>query len=186
MFRVLLVLMAVLLGFCSGCPTRAELTDSITTAPREFVCPTRHITVGIHPDFTPHQRFLIGMAITDLKHLNVHGRIVDGPADVVIRHWTFNCESLILGSYTAETNYALIDPRCSITDQQFRAVVVHELGHWLGMRHVCRPDGRTSDVCSPVGRGEAVMNPTTAIDQSAMPNSLDIAEYNRVCWIRSR
>jgi hypothetical protein len=80
----------------------------------------------------------------------------------------------------------LVDPRCSRTDQQFRTVVVHELGHWLGMRHVCRTDGWTSDSCSPIGRGEAVMNPTTGDTQSSIPGLLDIMEYNRACWIRSR
>lgn len=178
--------MAVFLGFCSGYQARTELTDHTTIAPREFVCPPRHITVGIHPDFTEHQRFLIRSAVIDLKHLGVHGMVVDGPADVVVRHWTFNCDSLILGSYTVETDYTLVDPRCITTDQQFRAVIVHELGHWLGMRHVCRPDGRTTDVCSPVGRGEAVMNPHTEAAQSSIPSRLDIAEYNRACWIHSR
>lgn len=161
------------------------LTDATITAPRGFICPPRTITVAIHPDFTAQQRFLIALAVNDLKVMNVIGRVVEGRADVLVRHWTFNCETFILGSYTAETDYALVDPRCSTTNQQFRAVVVHELGHWLGMRHVCRPDGRTTDVCSPVGRGEAVMNPTTSVDQVSIPNRLDIAEYNRVCWIRS-
>ncbi|TXH11333.1 MAG: hypothetical protein E6R04_01765 [Spirochaetes bacterium] len=186
MFKILLALIVVFLGFCAGCPTRTGLTDATITAPVGYVCPPRNITVGIHPQFTAHERFLIGMAVNDLKHLNVFGRVVEGESDIVIRHWTFNCETLILGSYTSETNYALVDPRCSTTDQQFRAVVVHELGHWLGMRHVCRPDGKTTDVCSPVGRGEAVMNPNTSVNQVSIPNRLDIAEYNRVCWIRAR
>lgn len=185
MVKFLIAVIVVFLGFSPGCPNRTGLTDATITAPRGFACPPRQITVSLHPEFTSHERELITQAVNDLRHLNVFGRVVDGTANVIVRHWTFNCDSMILGSYTSDTDYVLVDPRCSTNDQQFRAVVVHELGHWLGMRHVCRPDGKTTDVCSPVGRGEAVMNPITSVDQEPIPNRLDLAEYNRVCWIRS-
>jgi hypothetical protein len=162
------------------------MPDTATLAPREFVCLPRSITVNADSSFSFWERSIIEQSLANLRRYNITATLTPGEADVYLRRWTFHCDSMLLGTYVAETDFIYIDPRCSGSTTQFRAVIVHEIGHWLGMRHICRVDRKTSDACSPVGFGDAVMNPTLNLDQSPIPGALDLAEYRRVCWIRSR
>lgn len=57
-----------------------------------------------------------------------------------------------------------IDPTCTHGDDEFRTVLMHEVGHFLGMQHVCGVDDHLTPQCSPVGRGIAVMNPSIVVD----------------------
>lgn len=89
-----------------------------------------------------------------------------------------------MGLYTTGANYIEVAKSCTSSESQYQAVIVHEIGHWLGMRHVCLPDRRTTDVCSPVGVGTALMNPYVGVTHSMSPVELDLSEYDRVCWLR--
>jgi hypothetical protein len=62
--------------------------------------------------------------------------------------------------FTHVTNQPLvrIDPVCVNGEFEFKAAFMHELGHAIGMAHICRLQETNSD-CSVVGRGPAVMNP---------------------------
>jgi hypothetical protein len=88
-----------------------------------------------------------------------------------------------------------IDPTCTQGNLEFRTALMHEVGHALGMQHVClaREDRRD---CSPVGRGFAVMNPNLvnevgerdtsfeSTDTGPVPTfqiqDLDLREFQRV------
>lgn len=90
----------------------------------------------------------------------------------------------------------VIDPVCIHGEFEFKAAFMHEVGHSLGMSHVCRANEQRSD-CSSVGRGVAVMNPNlvydsdrlggddfTTVNVGALPTwelqSLDFREFCRV------
>jgi hypothetical protein len=88
----------------------------------------------------------------------------------------------------------VIDPVCTRGEFEFKAAFAHEVGHSLGMRHVCRSRDnlRLCPTNTPLGR--AVMNPSLVYDNDsadslgedigAQPTweiqDLDIQEFCRV------
>jgi hypothetical protein len=105
------------------------------------------------------------------------------------------------GRYEIETSDVWVDPGCA-PGEEFVAAVMHEVGHWMGMGHVCHDavDTRAAAAdrhelarCSSVGQGLAFMNPHTAygaeeleFEQAAsfpvattQPTALDHAEFDR-------
>lgn len=113
-------------------------------------------------------------------------------ADVIVRPWESpGCAGAGAGAgrHVVGTRYADVDPTCAAGDDAFAAFVLHEIGHALGMAHVCTiaDDSAPGDPCSPVGRGVAVMNRSpfakppgwterVAVDRFT---SLDLAEFRR-------
>lgn len=92
-----------------------------------------------------------------------------------------------------------IDPTCTHGDDEFRTAFIHEVGHKLGMTHICRFAGELPPgECSSVGFGTAVMNTSLVVDRgdpwhngstdevASFPvpcfkiQSLDLKEFNRV------
>lgn len=94
---------------------------------------------------------------------------------------------------TTGASRIIIDPVCTRGEHEFKTAFMHELGHSLGMIHVCRTQDNQSN-CSSVGRGSAVMNPSIVYDPQvqdelgeqlgAIPTweiqDLDIKEFCRV------
>jgi hypothetical protein len=64
-----------------------------------------------------------------------------------------------------------IDPTCTHGDLEFRTALMHEVGHALGMQHICGVSERRND-CSPVGRGVAVMNTSLVVDNGEQPGDV--------------
>lgn len=189
MKKLLLAILLILLGFYTNCSafSNSGLVDARARAPVNFQCPPRTIRVALDPRFTPRERWLGETALLNMKHLGVRVQVVAQSPEVEVRRWNLhNCRDMILGMHITYANFVLVDPGCMLSDRQYQTVVIHEIGHWLGMRHVCEEDGRTTDVCSPVGRGDAILNPYIDWQHTVIPTRLDISEYNRVCWVRSR
>jgi len=85
------------------------------------------------------------------------------------------------GNFTPGTRYLECDPACTFGFLALQQCMGHELGHALGMSHVCHQPGEELD-CSPVGYGVAMMNPRLADGEriaSPMPTELDLSEYRR-------
>jgi hypothetical protein len=68
-----------------------------------------------------------------------------------------------------------IDPTCTQGNLEFRTAFMHEIGHALGMQHICLPSEERND-CSPVGRGFAVMNPNIVQESTEPEHSIDSSD----------
>lgn len=108
-------------------------------------------------------------------------------ADVVVTtNYANTCSSA--GFHRLGTRTATINTNCVHSPEMMQLVLMHEIGHVLGMTHVCR-NAVSLDSCSPVGFGPSFMNPVIEEGWSddLVPNrglqyevtSLDIAEYRR-------
>lgn len=186
MKKLLLSALVVLVGFYADC-TRLTINsqiDVLTRAPLAFHCPPRTIRVSFDNSFSDHEKFLVKIALLNYERLGIHVQFVTENQEVQIRRWAgHHCQDDLLG--ITHQNYVLIDPACTSSEQQLQVVVFHEIGHWLGMQHVCQPNLKTTDVCSPVGYGWAVLNPYVGRLHPLQPTRLDEAEYTRGCWIRT-
>jgi hypothetical protein len=114
----------------------------------------------------------------------------EGAADLVVRPFDSGPRCLRgSGRFTVGTRFVEIDPACAPGMTALRAAMGHEIGHALGMQHVCF--GSEIADCSPVGRGVALMNPNLSYGDATDPNAtvndiatdvpteLDLAEFRR-------
>lgn len=168
----------------SACLSKMGLVDVTTKTPETFRCPARTIKVAFDTRFTKKERLLGEFALFHFRAFGIQTQVVSQlESNVEVRKWTeHRCSDHLLGQYTLNDAHVLIDPTCIHSDNQYQSVIVHELGHWLGMRHICKEDGRTTDTCSSVGKGVSVLNPYLDLNHSPVPSRLDVSEYNRVCW----
>lgn len=180
--------MVVIAALLSACLSKMGLADVTTKAPETFRCPARTIKIAFDTRFTKKERLLGEFALLHFRVFGIQTQVVSQlESNVEVRKWTgHRCSDHLLGQYTLNDAHVLIDPSCIHSDDQYQSVVVHEIGHWLGMRHICEKDGKTTDVCSPVGKGRAVLNPYLSVYHLPDPQRLDVAEYNRICWMRIR
>lgn len=108
---------------------------------------------------------------------------IESEADVTVHRFkSSDCTLDGAGGWIVGSTRVEVDPVCAAGDDAFRSIVSHEVGHAVGMQHVCRFAGE-STFCSPVGYGDAVMNPTIRTDDAVpddVPTELDLAEFRRV------
>lgn len=156
-------------------------------------------------DGTPNEQYRRWASETlgELNRLGPTFQIVTGEADIAVTKIDLatssrDCQTLPVIVYVPRTPSGqpriMIDPVCTNGEMEFKTAFMHEIGHSLGMSHVCRLSDNRSD-CSSVGRGPAVMNPnllyenvnnTDDTDQVIGPQptwqfqSLDFKEFCRV------
>lgn len=181
----ILIFLLVLVSLdCSGA---RKYTSSVTDLRRD--CPRRVIRYTIDSHFGINHSNLIRDIMPNFVEIGVdvlEVRHEDHP-NVTIRYWRNEgsedrCEDSRIGVYRHHANYVEVDPDCSESDYQFQVTVLHEVGHWLGLRHICNTDGRTTNnYCSRVGRGSAIMNPYIDWAQSPHFTDLDRMERSRTC-----
>ena len=106
----------------------------------------------------------------------------------------FDSEGCTLGAgrWIVGSRVVEVDPDCTPGDTAFRQAVGHEIGHAIGMGHICARPGDAPD-CSAVGFGPAMMAPRLGGESSGIgfgeafadalgedaPTVLDLAEYRR-------
>jgi hypothetical protein len=166
------------------------------------------VHVHLSENFTQHQREQAQEALQELNRLGP--RFVLGGEGVnsievvssdLTRGHPGDCSVLGAARYDMTPrgeSKIFIDPTCTQGNLEFRTALMHEIGHSLGMQHVCLPNEERID-CSPVGRGLAIMNPhlvneigerDTSIESSdpgPVPTfqvqELDVKEFERVARI---
>lgn len=154
---------------------------------------TRYGTVKVYvaPEWIAYDRARIVDELAQLAALGPAFVTTDDAftADVLVRPWVSPDCSRRGGQVTVGTRVAEVDPVCALGDDAFRAFVGHEIGHVLGMLHICREAGDGPD-CSPSVTGRpALMNPSPFEDSgddlagliaTDRPTALDLAEFRRV------
>lgn len=84
-------------------------------------------------------------------------------ADICVHHWdsgatTPGCPMGAAAQWRVGTGDIDLDPVCTTNDVQKQTEFEHEIGHALGMSHICAGAADPTTDCSPVGDGDAVMN----------------------------
>lgn len=146
-----------------------------------------------------NRRQLVLETLPELNRLGPTMRLVDSGGDVLVlidqnQSTTRNCYS---GDFMRSQRVITLYPTCISSNIEFKSTFMHEIGHSLGMNHICRKDGEVND-CSPIVRGISIMNPgldytdvfenQSIFDEinriSSVPSieivDLDIKEFNRV------
>lgn len=118
----------------------------------------------------------------------------EAASDVTVAHWIAPANCVPAARFVLGGRVVELDPVCLPGLLYQRAALIHELGHWLGMSHVCERSNE-EPWCSSVGIGGAVMNPSFTFADSTgptfngaytgpapwfQPTDLDLAEFRRV------
>jgi hypothetical protein len=150
---------------------------------------------------------LVRQAFQELNRIGPTVAVVESGEHVVVRiDQTFlssNLRNCYAGLYTREPVPQIkLVPTCMRSGIEFQSTLMHEVGHALGMQHICRKDREVAD-CSPVGHQVSIMNPgldysdsfpstdvTNELDRiSSVPmveiTGIDVQEFKRV-WNGAR
>ena len=139
------------------------------------------IRIEIDSRFTNYEHQEITKALEHLSTLNLRFVEVSNNPDLSIKFWRNpEIHSIIIGLHRINQDVIYVDSMRATTEDQLRALVLHETGHWLGMRHVCL-DGRepTKYDCSNVGYGVGIMNPIILSNHIQDFTDLDIREFRK-------
>jgi hypothetical protein len=147
------------------------------------------VKVWLGPGWLNYDRQRIEQQLTYLHRLGPAFSLTtdqDAANVLLYRFESPNCELFGAGRWFQGSRRVEIDPVCTQGDTVFRMTVGHEIGHVLGMGHVCLRDREVPN-CSPVGYGQAMMNPFIWERDDAEfwvaqeePTELDLAEFRRV------
>jgi hypothetical protein len=138
-------------------------------------------------------------SFTELNRLGPRFILTDNRSDARVEIFLkeLNCQRNGAAFYIVGTKEVWADPVCANSDKELQTMFMHEIGHAIGMLHVCRlSEKNIRNDCSPVGYGIAVLNPELHYNEDVGMNgngliplstielqSLDFAEFNRV-WRR--
>jgi hypothetical protein len=106
--------------------------------------------------------------------------LVDSGGDVIVlidqnQTSTRNCYA---GDFLRSQRVITLYPTCITSETEFKSTFMHEVGHALGLSHICRRDGEIND-CSPIVHGVSIMNP--GLDYTdAFENQSVFDEINRI------
>jgi hypothetical protein len=148
------------------------------------------ISVYIDPEWLQLDKARIRDELALLDALGPHfvdaGEGGRSTARVVVQPFDSQGCTLGAGRWIVGSRIVEVDPTCTAGFSAFGQAIGHEIGHALGMQHVCARPGDAHD-CSPVGFGPAMMAPSLGgggesfspeLAQEA-PTELDLAEYRR-------
>lgn len=147
---------------------------------------TTPINISLDSDFTDYERRQFTTALPSLRRLNLNYVLVSSVhshVDLYVRSWRNpKIGSNTIGLYRSHSNYILIDVEGISTDQQMQTIINHEIGHWLGMRHICltNRDVYKYDCFTEVGFGMGVMNPIIDRGSSHLFSELDMNNFHSV------
>lgn len=180
---ILLLVLTTAFSGCTGHLRRPNNNRHVSYSVCQIYA-QRNLRVGIGQGFSSAQKRLIVESLHNFIYFGINATLVERNPDVTIVYWNNRQNNICLngrgGEYRWGTNYILVDPNCTYSVQQFKATVEHEIGHFLGMQHICTNDGRTTDTCSNVGRGDAIMNPYLRLNHNLVPSNLDILEFTKI------
>ncbi len=140
--------------------------------------------IKLERGFTPEERLSIIETFNSFRTLGLRSRLVESRSDLV---YDLKVENTELGLLQTDLgrhmgfNVIRLATNRMVSNHQLKMVFMHEVGHWLGMHHICmgnEPQERINE-CSSVGVGTAIMNP---FNNPAMPaefTALDSLEYQR-------
>ncbi len=134
----------------------------------------------IDSHFTPQHKAFIRRAVRGYERVGLIfiETSVYSESRIIVQRWRNESrESTVFGVYVDGTKRILIDVDRMGTESQTVAAIMHELGHWIGMNHVCRTPNETVH-CSTVGYGNAIMNPNIGESHITNLSPLDLAELN--------
>jgi len=126
--------------------------------------------------------------VETLQELNRIGptvRLVDSGEDISVlidtnQQYTRNCYA---GEYIASQRVIIIHPGCIRSSIELKSTFMHEVGHALGIGHICRKQAEVND-CAQSTYGISFMNPgldyTDAFESQSVFN-----EINRISSIPS-
>lgn len=150
--------------------------------PLNTVLRDRTIRVEVDRRFSSYDHKQILKALGHLSTLNLRFIEVNNYPNLSIKFWANpQINSRTIGFHRFNENAIYIDSYRTFTDDQLRALVLHETGHWLGMRHICLdatgPNYSTKYDCSNVGYGTGIMNPILLSRHVQDFTELDIREF---------
>ena len=182
------------IGYVSGISEPVQQTTSynqITThrdRVRDILNSNRGVTIYLDQSIDARHAELIEETLGRFKLLSrrAHVRLVDSrsDADVVVYNWNNTWNETYVGFQPIGSDIVLLDVNKLYIDEGFQIAFMHEFGHWLGMKHICRWPNEVEE-CSSVGTGPAVLNPAIGYlinndcNFTDFFTSLDFAEFRR-------
>jgi hypothetical protein len=127
-----------------------------------------------------NRRRLAEETLPELNRIGPTIKLVDSGGDVIVlidqnQTSTRNCYA---GDFLRSQRVITLYPTCITSETEFKSTFMHEVGHALGLSHICRRDGEIND-CSPIVHGVSIMNP--GLDYTdAFENQSVFDEINRI------
>lgn len=143
------------------------------------------IRVQIDTRFTESEHRIFREAMIALRALaKVMVEVEQGKEhDLEVKYWDNpSTTNNYIGLYTCGTNFIQIASSRIPSDEQIRTVFLHEVGHWMGMGHICSFSDDPNKVvggCSEANYGRAIMNPSIGRTSAQEFTMLDVSEYHR-------
>jgi len=133
-----------------------------------------------------NRRIIASRVMEELSRLGPTVKVVESGEDVPVYIddgiQSGNRADCFAGVYYPSRGYVKLVPVCMTSSIEFESTLMHEVGHSMGMQHVCRRDREVSD-CSSVGYGVSFMNPGldyVGTDTETSTSSLERGELDRV------
>jgi hypothetical protein len=182
--KIVVSFIIIVLGFFFENPIAKKHLNSHQIVVYNLLKGNRTIIIFIDESFSEKERIIFS---NTLKYFNAFGLkvfLVSNRNDFYHIE-IINAKNLgrnVAGLYPVESNQIYINVNAITTESQLQAVFMHEVSHWIGLGHICLDYQTTNEqLCSPVGRGFAIMNHVVSTPNTEVSfSNLDILEFKRI------
>ena len=183
--HVCLLFLIALFGYCCVPPTIVERNQNREHGITNEVRNSEIIYVYFDSSYSAEEKKQMLLTFDRFQVIGLRPRLVESRSfymkDVYVRNSDEFFSQSDLGLYSSNTSYIQVPINRIESHHQLQMIFMHEMGHWLGMKHVCIESERfVRTDCSPVGYGNAIMNPINVPAFAANFTILDQQEFQRI------